>query len=70
MKKTFKITEKMTMGEIIRDFPGTAPVFLKYGLHCVGCPMANPETIEEAAQVHQIEIKKFIKELNQVIKQK
>ena len=67
MKKTIKITEKMKIEEIIKDFPQTAPVFLKYGLHCVGCPMSAPETIEEAAKLHQIEIKKFVRELNEAI---
>jgi hybrid cluster-associated redox disulfide protein len=70
MKKTLKITEKMAIEEVIRNFPNTAPVFLKYGLHCVGCPMSAPETIEEAVQVHQIGIKKFIKELNEAAEQK
>ncbi len=69
MKKTLKITEKMTIGEVILNWPALAPVFLKYGLHCVGCPMSVPETIKEAAQVHQIDIKKFIKELNEAVEQ-
>ncbi len=68
MKKAVKITEKMIIQEVIKNFPETAPVFLKYGLHCVGCPMAVPEMIETAAKVHQIEVKKFIKELNEAVK--
>jgi len=64
MKKTARITESMKIEEVIRNFPKTASIFLKYGLHCIGCPMAEPETIEEAAKVHQIEIKKFLSDLN------
>ncbi len=69
MKKTLKITEKMTIEEVMANFPAVVPVFLKHGLRCVGCPMSAPETIEEAAQLHQIDIKKFIKELNEAAEQ-
>jgi hybrid cluster-associated redox disulfide protein len=69
MKRTAKITENMKIEEVIKNFPAAAPVFLKYGLHCLGCPMATPETIKEAAELHRIEIKKFIRELNKATKQ-
>jgi hybrid cluster-associated redox disulfide protein len=65
MKKNKKITGKMTVEEVMRNFPGTSVIFAKYGLQCVGCPMALPETIEEAASVHGLDVKKFIKELNE-----
>lgn len=69
MKKTAKITENMKIEEVIKSWPATVSVFLKYGLHCLGCPMAAPETIKEAAKLHQVEIKKFIRELNKATKQ-
>jgi hybrid cluster-associated redox disulfide protein len=69
MKKNKKITGKMAIGDVLRDFPATAPVFLKYGLHCAGCPMSEPETISEAARLHQIEAQEFLKELNEVTEQ-
>lgn len=62
MKKQ-KITKKTTIGEIIKKYPKAVFVFLDYGLHCVGCPMAAPETIEEAARIHNIDLKKFLKDL-------
>lgn len=71
MKKTASITKKMKIGEVIKNYPKTVFVFIDYGLHCVGCPMAggeNPETIEEAAKLHRIDLKKFLKDLNKVIK--
>jgi len=63
-----KITKEMTIGEVIKKYPKTAFVFIDYGLHCVGCPMAQPETIEEAAKLHRIDLKKFLKDLNKTIK--
>lgn len=59
----------MTIGQVIKKYPKTIFVFIDYGLHCVGCPMAQieqGETIEEAAKLHQIDLKKFLKDLNKV----
>jgi len=66
MGKTLKITKEMTIGEVIQKYPKTTFVFIDYGLHCIGCPMAEPETIEEAAKLHRVELKKFLKDLNKI----
>jgi hybrid cluster-associated redox disulfide protein len=68
MKKTDKIKENMTIEEVVRNFPETLPVFQKYGLHCIGCPMAAPETVGEAAKVHGMKTDEFLKELNEAAK--
>lgn len=68
MKKLAKITKEMTIAEVLKKYPKTAFVFLDYGLHCIGCPMAAPETIEEAAKLHRLDLKKFLKDLNKAIK--
>lgn len=67
MKKISKITKEMTIGEVIKKYPKTTFVFIDYGLHCVGCSIAQGETIEEAAKLHQIDLKKFLKDLNQKV---
>lgn len=51
-----QITRDMTIGEILRVNPAVAPVLLEIGMHCLGCPSAQNETLEEAAMVHGIEI--------------
>jgi len=66
--KSEEISSKMTISELIRKYPKTVFVFLDYGLHCVGCPMALPETIEEAAKLHNIDLKKFLNDLKKAIK--
>lgn len=50
------ITREMTIGEILRANPDVAPVLLEAGMHCLGCPSAQAETLEEAAMVHGIDI--------------
>lgn len=50
------ITKEMTIGEILRTNPAVAPVLLEAGMHCLGCPSAQGESLEEAAMVHGIDI--------------
>lgn len=48
------ITKDMTIGEVIKMDPGVAPILLEAGMHCLGCPSAQAESIAEAAMVHGI----------------
>lgn len=50
------ITKDMTIGEILRTNPEVAPVLMNAGMHCLGCPSAQGESLEEAAMVHGIDI--------------
>lgn len=50
------VTKDMTIGDILRTNPDVAPVLLDAGMHCLGCPSAQAETLEEAAMVHGIDI--------------
>ncbi len=50
------ITKDMTIGEILRTNPAVAPVLMEAGMHCLGCPSAQAETLEEAAMVHGMDI--------------
>ncbi|MDD6812387.1 MAG: DUF1858 domain-containing protein [Lachnospiraceae bacterium] len=57
------ITKEMTIGEILRTNPDVAPVLLNAGMHCLGCPSAQAETLEEAAMVHGLDIDVLMKEI-------
>ncbi|MBQ9135556.1 MAG: DUF1858 domain-containing protein [Lachnospiraceae bacterium] len=50
------ITKDMTIGEILRKAPEVAPILLESGMHCLGCPSAQGESLEEAAMVHGMDI--------------
>ena len=62
------ITKEMTFAEVLEKHPETVEVFLKNGLHCIGCPVASSESIEDGAKAHGIDVDKLIKEINKVIK--
>ncbi len=51
-----EITKDMTIGEILRTKPEVAPVLLNAGMHCLGCPSAQGESLAEAAMVHGIDV--------------
>lgn len=55
-RKMAEISKDMTIGEILRVNPDVAPVLMEIGMHCLGCPSAQGETLEEAAMVHGISI--------------
>ena len=59
-----KITKDMIIGDILREAPDMAPVLMAAGMHCVGCPSAQMETVEEAACVHGIEPELLITRVN------
>ena len=61
------ITKDMTIGEILRTNPDVAPILMNAGMHCLGCPSAQGESLEEAAMVHGIDIDEMIDALNKVV---
>jgi len=63
-----KVIKEMTINEIFKKYPKTVAVFMGYGLHCVGCPLAQSETIEELAQANQVDLKKLLEDLNKATK--
>ncbi len=50
-----EITKNTTNGEALRINPDIAPVLMEIGMHCLGCPSAQGETLEEAAMVHGLD---------------
>lgn len=50
------ITKDMTIGEIIAAQPDVIPVLMGAGMHCLGCPASQAESLEDAAAVHGINI--------------
>ena len=59
-----KITKDNTIGEILQINPQLAGVLMAGGMHCVGCPSSQGETLEEAAMVHGIETDLLLARLN------
>ena len=54
----------MTIGEILDKDPEKIDVLLSAGMHCIGCPASQGETLEEACEVHGIAVDDVLNELN------
>jgi len=65
-----KITEDMTIKEVIDTYPETAMVFMKYNVGCIGCLAASFEKVKDIATVHGIDIKALVKDLNEIVQQR
>ena len=59
-----EITKNTKIGELLEAAPEKAELLLEAGMHCLGCLVAQDETIEEACEVHGIDVEELIKELN------
>lgn len=59
-----QITRATKIGELLNVFPESAPILMEIGMHCLGCPSSQMETIEEAAMVHGIDPEALVKEIN------
>lgn len=54
----------MTIGQLISEHPETAPILMQVGMHCLGCPSAQAETLAEAAMVHGLDADLLIEKIN------
>ena len=52
------------IGEIIEKAPEKAEILLEAGMHCLGCPASQEETLVEACMVHGIDVEDLINKLN------
>ena len=59
------ITKDMLIGELLQLDVGVAPVLMGAGMHCVGCPASQAESLEEAAFVHGIDPDALLSAVNE-----
>lgn len=59
-----KITKDMIIGDLVRNFPESVNVLMAHGMGCVGCPSSQAESIEDACQVHGMDINSLLEALN------
>ncbi len=59
------VSKDMTIGEVLVKDVNTARIFIQYGMHCLGCPHSQGESIEQAGSVHGIDVDALVGELNQ-----
>jgi hybrid cluster-associated redox disulfide protein len=63
-QKMASITKDTIIGEILDLDETTAPFFLEMGMHCLGCPSARGETLEQACAVHGVDPEELVSKIN------
>ena len=58
------VTKDTLIGDILDMDRDTAPYFLVMGMHCLGCPSARGESLEEACMVHGVDVNELIEKIN------
>ena len=58
------VTKDMSIGKVLEIHQGTAGVFMAFGMHCLGCPHATAESIQDACAVHGADPDALVEKLN------
>ncbi len=64
------ITKETLIGEALQIDMGIAPILMEIGMHCLGCPASQGESIEEACMVHGVDPDELVKKINDYIASK
>lgn len=59
-----EITKNTKIGELLEAAPEKAELLLEAGMHCLGCPASRGESLEEACEVHGINVDELLERLN------
>lgn len=57
-------TKDILIGELLDQKPDAAPFLLEMGMHCLGCPSARGETLEQACMVHGVDVNDLLAKIN------
>ena len=63
------VTKEMTIGQLLMEHPNVAPILMEMGMHCLGCPSAQAESIGDAAFVHGIDPEVLVEKINAFLKE-
>lgn len=64
------IDKSMLIGELIQMDELVAPMLMRAGMHCLGCPASQGESLEEACMVHGIDCDTLVSQMNEILADK
>lgn len=59
-----QVTKETLIGEALEINMGIAPILMEIGMHCIGCPSSQNESIADACMVHGVDADEVIKKIN------
>ena len=63
-----QVTKKTLIGEALSIDEEIAPILMGIGMHCLGCPSSQMESLEEAAMVHGMDADVLVQQINEMLK--
>ena len=64
------VNKSMSIGEVLTINRNTVPIFMSFGMHCLGCPHATAESLEMACMAHGTDADALVKKLNEYLDSK
>ena len=64
------VTKEMTIGEVIQVDTNIISILMAFGMHCIGCPSAQGESLEEACMVHGLPVEDLVSKINEYLSNK
>jgi len=68
VKDKKKITKNMSFAELLEKYPEVVETLFEKGMHCIGCPMSQMESLEDGIKAHGLKVDEIVKELNEKLK--
>ena len=65
-----QISKDMLIGELLQKSDLIAPILMRAGMHCLGCPSSQGESLEEACMVHGIDCDSLVTGINEILADK
>ena len=59
-----KVSKDMLIGQLLQIDANIAPLLMRAGMHCLGCPSSQMESLEEAAMVHGLDVDVLVNQIN------
>ena len=59
-----KVSKDMLIGQLLQIDANIAPILMRAGKHCLGCPSSQMESLEEAAMVHGLDVDVLVNQIN------
>ena len=69
-KKKIEVTKRTLIAEILMINPNVREILTGFGLHCLGCPMSQMESLEDACEVHELDIDVVLEKVNEFLNKK
>ena len=58
------VNKQMSIGEVLEIDRTTAPIMMEYGMHCMGCPFSQMESLEMGCAAHGTNVDELVDRLN------